>query len=117
MPKQRTQQQIDQEVQRDSYSQPAVTPKEQRWVTVVIALNNVDYQQWCKENGKNPSDRNFLLATPATARGLQNAHLEVTAQGMWRPDIHQLMVALVPVLDRASLQKLAGIGWARPAPK
>jgi hypothetical protein len=112
----KTQQEIDREIQKDSYSRPTGAPAEQRRVTIVVALNNTDYQQWCKDNGKSASDRNYLMATPATARGLQNAHLEVTPRGMWRKDIHQLMVALIPMLDRPSVQKLAGMGWAGPVP-
>ncbi len=113
---QKTQQQIDREVQRDAYSRPAPGAGEQRRVTVVIALNNTDYQQWFKDNGKNASDRNYVMATPATMRGLQNAHVEVTSRGMWRKDIHEIMVALVPMLDRPSVLKLAGMGWGGPVP-
>ena len=54
--------------------------EEQRWVTVVIAVKAADFDQWCKDHGKNPRDRNFLMATPASARGLKDAHLEVTAK-------------------------------------
>ena len=111
----RTQRDIDQAVQRDAYSQPG-SGGEQRRVTVVVALNAADFDQWCKDNGKNPRDRNYLLATPASARGLQNARLEVTARGMWRADIHALMVALVPMLDRPSQQRLATMGWGQPVP-
>ncbi len=111
----KTQQEIDREVQRDQYSQPGAGG-EQRRVTAVIAFNAADFDQWCKASGKNPRDRNILMATPATARGLANAHLEVTARGMWRADIHNLMVALVPLLDKPSQQKVAGMGWGQPIP-
>jgi hypothetical protein len=111
-----TQKEIERELQRDSYSQDAGKPAEQRWVTVVIALNNADFDKWCKDNGKNPRDRNLLLATPATARGLQNARLEITPRGMWRPDIHKLMQALVPMLDHTAQQKLSAMGWGLPVP-
>ena len=110
-----TQREIDREVQRDAYSQ-ASGVAEQRRVTVVIALNASDFDQWCKDNGKNPRDRNFLMATPASARGLQNARLEITSRGMWRPDIHTLMKSLVPMLDRPSQQRLQGMGWGQPVP-
>ena len=56
-----TQREIDREVQRDAYSQ-ASGVAEQRRVTVVIALNASDFDQWCKDNGKSPRDRNFLMA-------------------------------------------------------
>ncbi|MSP22196.1 MAG: hypothetical protein EXR66_04160 [Dehalococcoidia bacterium] len=105
-----TQKQINQEVQRDAYSQESGAANE-RFVTVVLALNPVDFQHWCEAHGKNPRDRNYLMATPATARGLKNARLEVTSRGMWRPDIHQLMTALVPMLDAPSQKKLQGMGW------
>jgi hypothetical protein len=107
-----TQKQINQEVQRDAYSQDAGGAASDRFVTVVLALNPVDFQHWCEAHGKNPRDRNFLMATPATARGLKNARLEVTPRGMWRADIHQLMTALVPMLDAPSVKKLAAMGWA-----
>jgi hypothetical protein len=115
-----TQAEINREVQRDAYSQPSGAPASaapQRWVTVVIALNPLDYKQWCIDHGKNPGDRNFVMATPASIRGLRDARLEVTPQGMWRPDIHLLMKELVPGLDRSALQKLAAMGWALPATK
>lgn len=115
--KARTQKDIDRAVQRDSYSQPAEsTPGDQRWVTVVIALKSTDFDQWCKDKGKNPRDRNLLMATPATVRGLQNARLEVTPRGMWRADIHELMKTLAPGLDKPSQKRLADMGWALPVP-
>ena len=49
---------------------------EQRRVTAVIALNATDYDAWCKANGKSARDRNILMATPATARGLRDAGLD-----------------------------------------
>ena len=112
----RTQQQLDQEIRRDEYSQPAGSPGEQRWVTVVLALNAADFDLWCKANGKNARDRNLLMATPASIRGLQNARLEITSRGMWRADIHVLMLALVPMLDRPSQQRLQAAGWGQPIP-
>ena len=112
----RTQKDIDRAVQRDSYSQPAEKTGEQRWVTVVIALKAADFDQWCKDNGKNPRDRNLLLATPGSVRGLQKARLEITPRGMWRPDIRELMTALVPVLDKPSQKRLAEMGWGLPVP-
>lgn len=114
--KARTQKDIDRAVQRDSYSQPGAPAGEQRWVTVVIALKSTDFDQWCKDNGKNPRDRNLLLATPATVRGLQNARLEVTPQGMWRKDIHELMTTLAPGLDKPSQKRLREMGWGLPVP-
>ena len=114
-----TQKEIDRAVQRDQYAQDAQAAgnaTEQRRVTVVVAFNAADFDQWCKASGKNARDRNLLMATPASARGLQNAHLEITSRGMWRADIHVLMVALVPMLDRPSQQRLAGAGWGQPIP-
>ena len=111
-----TQKEIDREVQRDQYTQAVSAPAEQRRVTVVIALNASDFEQWCKDNGKSSRDRNFLMATPATTRGLHDARLEVTLRGMWRPDIHVLMVGLVPMLDRPSQQRLQAMGWGQPVP-
>ena len=109
------QKQIDQAVQRDSYSAPA-GGEEQRRVTAAIAFNATDFDGWCKANGKNARDRNILMATPATARGLKDAHLEITTRGMWRADIHALMVALVPLLDRPSRAKVEAMGWGQPVP-
>ena len=109
-----TQKQINQEVQRGAYVQSAGEPVTERIVTVVLALNALDFQHWCEAHGKNPRDRNYLMATPATARGLRNARLEITTQGMWRPDIHQLMTALVPMLDAPSTKRLQGMGWGSP---
>lgn len=109
-----TQKQLDQAVQRDSYSQPG--GGEQRRVTAVIAFNASDFDNWCKASGKSARDRNILMATPATARGLKDAHLEITARGMWRADIHNLMVALVPLLDRPSRVRVEGMGWGQPVP-
>ena len=114
--KMRTQKQIDAAIQKDEYSQPTGAPAEQRRVTAVIAFNASDFDAWCKANGKNARDRNLLMATPATARGLQNAHLEITGRGMWRADIHNLMVALVPLLDRPSRVRVEAMGWGQPIP-
>lgn len=110
----RSQKEIDQAVSRDSYSQASTT--ENRRVTLVLALTAADYDQWCKDNGKSPRDRNIVMATPASVRTLKDAHLEITARGMWRRDIHELMVALVPTLDRPSVQRVAGMGWGQPIP-
>ena len=111
-----SQKDIDREVQRDQYTQSAGNPAEQRRVTAVIAFNAADFDQWCKANGKNPRDRNLLMVTAASARGLKDAHLEVTSRGMWRLDIHQLMLTLVPLLDKPSRQKLEPMGWGQPVP-
>ena len=113
-----TQKQIDSAVQRDSYSTAgaAGASGENRRVTAVIALNAADFDAWCKANGKNARDRNLLMATPATARGLKDAHLEVTPRGMWRADIHNLMLALVPLLDKPSRTKAEAMGWGQPVP-
>lgn len=111
-----TQKQIDSAVQKDAYSTTGAASAEQRRVTAVIAFNAADFDAWCKANGKNPRDHNLLMVTAASARGLQNAHVEVTPRGMWRADIHQLMVALVPMLDRPSQAKLAAMGWGPPVP-
>ena len=110
-----TQKQVNQEIQRGAYVQSAGEPASERTVTVVLALNPLDFQHWCEAHGKNPRDRNYLMATPATARGLHNARLEITTQGMWRPDIHQLMTALVPMLDAPSTRRLQGMGWGTPS--
>ena len=115
-PKARTQKDIDRAVQRDSYSEPASNSTDQRWVTVVLAAKASDFDQWCKDHGKNPRDRNLLMATPATVRGLQNARLEITPRGMWRADIRELMAALVPALDRPSQKRLQDMGWGLPVP-
>lgn len=112
----KTQKEIDQEIQRDQYSQSAANPAETRRVTAVIAFNAADFDQWCKANGKSARDRNLLMATPATARGLKDAHLEITSRGMWRADIHPLMVALVPLLDRPSRVRVEAMGWGQPIP-
>ncbi len=111
-----TQKQIDQEVQRGAYVQATGDAATERRITVVLALNALDYQHWCEAHGKNARDPNYIMATPATARGLRNAHFEMTAQGMWRADIHVLMTQLVPMLDAPSVKKLAGMGWARAQP-
>ena len=111
-----TQSQIDREVQRSTYVQAASEPTAERRVTVVIARSALDFQHWCEEHGKNPRDRNYLMATPATARGLREAHLELTAEGMWRPDIHVLMTNLVPLLDRPSRKRLQDLGWGGDPP-
>ena len=88
-----TQRQINQEVQRGAYVQSAGEPATERTVTVVLALNPLDFQHWCEAHGKNPRDRNYLMATPATARGLRNARLEITTQGVGeqKPDIRILV--------------------------
>jgi hypothetical protein len=112
----RSQKDIDRAIQRDSYSQPDSGSTEQRWVTVVLAFKASDFDQWCKDHGKNPRDRNLLMATPATVRGLQNARLEITPRGMWRNDIRELMSALVPALDKPSQKRLADMGWGLPVP-
>lgn len=88
----------------------------QRWVTLVIARNPLDYRKWCEAHGKNDRDPNFVMATPATARGLKDARLEITAEGMWRPDIHQLMTAIVPMLDANARKKLEAMGWGGDPP-
>lgn len=111
-----TQKQINEAVQRDEYSQPGAATEQQRRVTAVIAFNAADFDGWCKANGKNPRDRNLLMATPATARGLKDAHVEITSRGMWRADIHNLMVALIPLLDRPSRNRLEAMGWGPPVP-
>ncbi len=114
MPK--TQKEIDEDVQRGLDDEALQTPAESRRVTAVLALNNADFQQWCTDKGKNARDRNLLLVTPASIRGLKDAHLEVTARGMWRADIHVLMQALVPLLDKPSQRLLATMGWGQPVP-
>ncbi len=111
-----TQREIDREVSRDDYSKPAANPSEHRRVTAVVAFNAAEFDQWCKANGKNPRDRNLLMVTPASVRGVQEAHLEVAPRGMWRADIHLLMVALVPLLDRPSRRRLEEMGWGQPVP-
>jgi hypothetical protein len=103
-------------VQRAVEDDERQAPAEQRRVTAVVALNAADFAQWCTENGKNPRDRNYLLVTPASTRGLKDAHLEITPRGMWRADIHVLMQALVPLLDRPSQKRLASMGWGQPIP-
>lgn len=108
-----TQKEIDRAVQRDQYTQDteaAGNATEQRRLTVVVAFNAADFDQWCKVNGKNARDRNLLMATPASARGLQNAHIEITSRGMWRADIHALMVALVPMLESPLADAIGGRG-------
>jgi hypothetical protein len=111
-----SQKEIDREVQRAVEDDARQAPAEQRRVTAVVALNAADFAQWCTENGKNPRDRNYLLVTPASTRGLKDAHLEITPRGMWRADIHVLMQALVPLLDRPSQKRLASMGWGQPIP-
>ncbi|MEX1022347.1 MAG: hypothetical protein WD058_04275 [Dehalococcoidia bacterium] len=115
-PKTTTQKEIDRAVQRDADDDALRVPAEQRRVTAVVALNAADFAQWCTDNGKNPRDRNFLLATPSSTRGLKDAHLEITSRGMWRADIHLLMQGLVPLLDRPSQRRLAAMGWGQPVP-
>ncbi len=56
------------------------------------------------------------MVTPATARGLKDAHLEITPRGMWRADIHDLMRGLVPLLDNPSRKRVASMGWGQPVP-
>jgi hypothetical protein len=112
----RTQQEINREIQRGVEDDARKAPVEQRRVTVVLALNATEFQQWCTNNGKNPRDRNFLMATPAVTRGLKDAHLEIAARGMWRADIHVLMQALVPCLDHPSQRRVAAMGWGQPVP-
>lgn len=114
--KQLTQKQIDSEVSRDDYAQSAANPGEQRRLTVVVALNAAEFAQWCQANGKNARDRNLLMATPASVRGLQGAHLEITPRGMWRADIHALMAALIPMLDKPSQRRMTEAGWGLPVP-
>ncbi len=114
MPK--TQKEIDQDVQRGLDDEALQTPVESRRVTAVVAFNNADFQQWCTDNGKNARDRNLLMVTAASTRGLKDAHLEVTPRGMWRADIHVLMQALVPLLDKPSQRRLATMGWGQPVP-
>ncbi|MFA7296192.1 MAG: hypothetical protein WC211_03270 [Dehalococcoidia bacterium] len=87
-----------------------------RWITLVIARNPIDYRKWCEAHGKNDRDPNFVMATPATARALKDARLEITDEGMWRPDIHQLMTAIVPMLDPTARKKLAAMGWGGDPP-
>lgn len=111
-----TQQEIDRRVQRESDDASLQAPAEQRRVTAILALNAADFGEWCAENKKNPRDRNLVMATPASTRGLTDAHLEITARGMWRPDIHVLMQALVPLLDRPSQRRVATMGWGQPIP-
>src|SRR5262245_39106287 len=94
----RTQREIDEAVARASYSEGATG--ESRWVTLVLAFNAAEFNDWCKEHGKNPRDRNIVMATPASVRGLKNSRIEVAPRGMWRRDIHELMTALVPTLDK-----------------
>jgi len=111
-----TQREIDREVQRRADDDALKAPAEQRRVTAVLALNAAEFAQWCTDNGKNPRDRNFLMVTPASTRGLQDAHLEIAPRGMWRADIHVLMQALVPLLDRPSQRRVATMGWGQPVP-
>ena len=114
MPK--TQKEIDQDVQRGLDDEAMQTPAESRRVTAVLAFNNADFQQWCTDNGKNARDRNLMMVTPASLRSLKDVHLELTSRGMWRSDIHVLMQALVPLLDKPSQKRLASIGWGQPVP-
>ncbi len=114
MPK--SQKDIDDEIQRGRDDEALQAPVESRRVTAVIAFNNADFQQWCTDNGKNARDRNLLMVTAASTRGLKDAHLEVTPRGMWRADIHVLMQALVPLLDKPSQRRLATMGWGQPVP-
>lgn len=111
-----TQREIDREVQRGADDDALRAPAEQRRVTAVLALNAADFAQWCTDNGKSPRDRNYLMATPSSTRGLKDAHLEITPRGMWRPDIHVLMQGLVPLLDRPSQRRVGTMGWGQPIP-
>lgn len=111
-----TQKEIDRRVQRDVDDDAMRAPSEPHRVTAVLALNTLDFEQWCTENGKNPRDRNFLMVTPSSTRGLKDAHLEITPRGMWRADIHALMQGLVPLLDRPSQKRVASMGWGQPIP-
>jgi hypothetical protein len=111
-----TQREIDREVRRRSDDDALKAPAEQRRVTAVLALNAAEFAQWCTDNGKTPRDRNFLMVTPSSTRGLKDAHLEITPRGMWRADIHGLMQALVPLLDRPSQRRVATMGWGQPVP-
>ncbi len=88
----------------------------ERWVTVVLARNPVDFRKWCSDHGKQERDPNFVMATAASVRGLKDARLEVTAEGMWRADIHQIMTALVPKLASDARAKLEAMGWAGEPP-
>ena len=111
-----TQQEINRRIQRESDDASLQAPAEQRRVSAILALNAADFGEWCTENGKNPRDRNLLMVTPASIRGLADAHLEITPRGMWRPDIHVLMQGLVPSLDRPSQRRVAAMGWGQPIP-
>ena len=111
-----SQQEINRRVQRESDDAALRPTAEERRVTAILALNQADFAEWCTENGKNPRDRNLLMVTPASTRGLKDAHLEITPRGMWRSDIHVLMQALVPLLDRPSQRRVASMGWGQPIP-
>lgn len=111
-----TQREIDREVQRGVNDEALKAPAEERRVTAVLALNAADFAQWCTDNKKNARDRNLLMVTPSSTRGLTDAHLEITPRGMWRSDIHVLMQALVPLLDRPSQRRVATMGWGQPIP-
>lgn len=111
-----TQQQINREVKRQTDDAALAAPTESRRLTAVLALTAADFTQWCADNGKNQRDRNLLMVTLASVRGLSDAHLEITPRGMWRADIHELMKALVPVLDRPSQKRVASMGWGQPVP-
>ena len=91
-------------------------PDGERWVTVVIARNPLDYRKWCEAHGKQERDPNFVMATAATVRGLKEARLEITNEGMWRPDIHQIMTALVPMLEAKARARLETMGWGGDPP-
>ncbi|MEI6666429.1 MAG: hypothetical protein WCL53_09815, partial [Chloroflexota bacterium] len=88
----------------------------ERWVTVVIARNPVDFRKWCEVHGKNERDPNFVMASAATVRQLKDARVEITPEGMWRPDIHQIMTTLVPMLEAKARQKVADMGWGGDPP-
>lgn len=111
-----TQKQIDRQIERNANDEALKGPSEQRRVTAVLALNPADFAQWCTDNGKNSRDRNLLMVTPASSRGLKDAHLEITPRGMWRADIHLLMQGLVPLLDKPSQRRVASMGWGQPVP-
>ena len=107
---------IDRRVQREADDEAMKAPAEPRRVTAVLALNALDFNQWCTEKGRSARDRNLLMVTPSSTRGLKDAHLEITPRGMWRPDIHVLMQALVPALDAPSQKRVGAMGWGQPVP-
>lgn len=112
-----SQAEIDRQVQKSAYVQDAANAGTQRWVTMVVSRNPLDYRKWCEANGKSDRDPNYVMATVATARGLKDARLVVTPEGMWRPDIHQLMTALVPLLEAKARKQLETMGWGGEPPQ